>query len=172
MGMMTEILNERRILTNVRLTDHQKAVLARTKNAQTPRIATDDTKKNTSMVTARDQLAKLGLITFDGVETTLTPQGEQLMKDESLIDDMGELTDSGTESAYDDKDQPDGQPDEMGDTPGDDTMSDPMGPMGSTPPQGGTPPIPPALETFDLLKSLSREIPYLLNRSTEESDVS
>lgn len=111
MGMMTEILNERRVLTNLRLTDHQKAVLTRAKIAQTPRVATDNTSKNTSMVAARNQLAKLGLITFDGTNTEVTPQGEQLMKDEALIDDMGELTQAGTEVAYDDKDQEDPGPD-------------------------------------------------------------
>ena len=136
MGMMTEILKERRVLSNLRLTVHQKAVLTRALNAPTPRIATDNTTRNSSMVGARDQLAKLGLITFDGANTSITPEGEALMKDENLIDDGGQLTQDGNEFAFDDEDQPGGEvgPGEEAaggaDGPGDQSAEMPAAPAG------------------------------------------
>jgi hypothetical protein len=160
MGMMTEILNERRILTNIRLTVHQKAVLTRTKVADSGRIATDNTSKNTQMTTAREQLAKLGLITFNGVETTVTDQGIQLMKDESLIDDAGELTDSGNEVAYDDADQPTDEPtdDEAPGMDDDPLGTDPMGtdPMGGDSMGGDSMGGDSMGESFSLIKTLSQ----------------
>ena len=151
--MLDEILAEKRILTNIRLTDHQKAVLTRVKIAQSPRIATDNTKKNTSMDAAREQMIRLGLIAFDGTNTTITPQGEQLLKDESLIDDMGELTPDGQEAAYDDKDQPQAGQDQP-------PQDDQMGMDGEQPPAAGGQDmsIPPSLqgESFSLIRSLGK----------------
>lgn len=100
------LVNEKRTLTTVRLTDNQKKVMTRIVSAPTEKLAAETISKGRQLVTARDILDKLGMIEFRDGSATLTSDGEQLLKDYNLIDDMGELTDEGSEFAFDEEDQP------------------------------------------------------------------
>lgn len=100
------LINEKRTLTTVRLTDNQKKVMTRIVSSATEKLAAQEISKGRKFITARDILDKLGMIDFRDGSAMLTDQGEQLMKDYNLIDDMGELTDEGSMFAYDDDDVP------------------------------------------------------------------
>ena len=95
------LVNEKRTLTTVRLTDNQKKVMTRIVSSATEKLAAQEISKGRKFITARDILDKLGMIEFRDGSAALTPQGETLMKDYNLIDDMGQLTDEGSTFAYD-----------------------------------------------------------------------
>lgn len=93
-----------RVLTTLHLSDIQKEVLAKVKAAPTPHLAWDEisgsaTDVDENLATARDVLGNLGLLSVGDGVLEVTPKGEEVMKDENLIDDMGELTDTGRELA-------------------------------------------------------------------------
>lgn len=81
------------VITNINLSNAQKKVLISVHSAPTPKVAAEDISTDKKMVVARDQMVDLKMIDYAPGSATLTSAGEQLMKDESLIDDMGELTD-------------------------------------------------------------------------------
>lgn len=86
------MINEKQILTNVNLTETQKMVLVKTKSAPTEKVAYEEISYGQKTVAARDQLVDLELIEIEDGRARLTQSGEQLMKDESLLDDTGEIT--------------------------------------------------------------------------------
>jgi hypothetical protein len=100
------ILNEKRTLTTIRLTDNQKKVMTRIVASATEVLAAEEISKGRQLVTARDLLVKLGLIEFHAGSATLTPEGEKIMKDTNLTDDMGELTEDGNKFAYEEGKEP------------------------------------------------------------------
>jgi hypothetical protein len=100
------ILNEKRTLTTIRLTDNQKKVMTRIVASATEVLAAEEISKGRQLVTARDLLVKLGLIEFRDGYAALTPEGEKIMKDTNLTDDMGELTDDGNKFAYEEGKEP------------------------------------------------------------------
>lgn len=86
-----------RVLQTVHLSDFQKKVMVIVKSAQTPQIAFEEMQKQpaderNNIIGARDTLQKIGLLAVEENMIEVTPQGEQVMKDEYLIDEMGELT--------------------------------------------------------------------------------
>ena len=100
-----DLINEKRTLTTVRLTDNQKKVMTTILSSATEKLAADNISKGRQVVTARDILIKLGLIEYRDGFAAVTPEGEQLLKDSGLIDDMGQLTDEGSKFAYEDEDE-------------------------------------------------------------------
>jgi hypothetical protein len=96
-----------RVLSTVTLTTTQKRVIAKTLASPTPKVAGEAISGDENMITARDQLAKLGVIEYIGGEVNITEKGQALAKDENIIDDSGQLTDDGNALAYDDEQQPD-----------------------------------------------------------------
>lgn len=93
-----------RILTTVHLSDLQKEVLAKVHAAPTPQVAWEEISGAAAIVddnlaAARDVLGNLGLMVVGDGTLEVTPNGEEVMKDENLIDDMGELTEQGQELA-------------------------------------------------------------------------
>jgi len=107
---MTDLLDifEKRVLTNVRLTDYQMKVLAMIIASPEGIAPDEDISKGPNLTSARTMLTKLGLITHDGDNKySVSETGMKVAKDENLVDDMGELTELGNEKAYaDDKQAP------------------------------------------------------------------
>ena len=91
---MSKIL-EKRIVPVMNPTENQKSVLAKIKAAATPKTAAADISTDTNLTAARDMLIKMGFITLDQEGAQVTPEGDQLMQDQGLTDEMGELTDEG-----------------------------------------------------------------------------
>lgn len=86
-----------RVLNTIHLSDFQKKVLAITKAAPTPQVAFEELRnqpqdEQRNIVGARDILQKLGLLDVTDSTIEVTKKGEQVMADEYLIDEMGELT--------------------------------------------------------------------------------
>ncbi len=101
------IINERRQEGNISLSHTQKFVLAKLIAAETPLVAYEsvsafDSKGNdgANVVAARDQLTKLGLMTYRQGDASITDVGTASMNDANLIDDTGGLTDDGNIYAY------------------------------------------------------------------------
>lgn len=101
---MTNLIEKR--LDTVRLTKNQKKVMTRIVSAldgDNPAQAAREASKGRSMLAARDILISLKLITADDREAAVTEEGEKIMRDQNLIDDMGELTDEGNTFAFDEQ---------------------------------------------------------------------
>ena len=84
-----------RILDTFRPTKTQKQVLAKIAGAATPTVAGDAISMGTNTVAARDALIKLGLISVNGSEASLTDTGTQLATAENITDEAGGLTPEG-----------------------------------------------------------------------------
>lgn len=88
-------LKEVRITPGFTPTDHQRMVLAKIVSSATDKIAGEEVSRSEKLVTARDILADIGVITYTMGRASITPKGEQMMKDEGITDEMGKLTDQG-----------------------------------------------------------------------------
>jgi len=100
---MTDLLAlfEKRVLTNVRLTQYQMTVLAMIIASPEGIAPDEDISKGPNLTSARTMLTKLGLITHDGDNKySVSEIGMKVAKDENLIDDTGQLTELGNEKAY------------------------------------------------------------------------
>lgn len=84
-----------RILDTFRPTKTQKEVLAKIVGAATPTVAGDAVSFGRNTVAARDALAKLGLVSIQGGEASLTDAGTQLATAENIMDETGGLTAAG-----------------------------------------------------------------------------
>lgn len=103
---MSKIL-EKRIVPVMNPTANQKAVLAKIKAAATPKTAAADISKTSNLAAARDMLERLGMIELNDDGATLTDDGEQVLLDQNLADESGQLTPEGEKAAFGDK--PEGQ---------------------------------------------------------------
>lgn len=91
-----------RIIQSVHLSDYQARVMLIAHQAQTPELAyeelgSQDKRIEPNMLGARDTLAKIGLLEVGDNYIAVTPKGEEVMKDEYLIDEMGQPTERGEE---------------------------------------------------------------------------
>lgn len=84
-----------RILNTFRPTTIQKQVIAKIAAAATPTVAGDSVSSGANTVSARDTLVKLGIITFEAGEATLTDLGTQIATAENIVDETGGLTQVG-----------------------------------------------------------------------------
>ena len=87
----------KRVLHSIKLSQFQSKLLLIAKTAQTPEIASEqisheDKATQGNLVGAKESLLKLGLIEVTPNSVTVTPKGEEVMKDEFLIDDSGNPT--------------------------------------------------------------------------------
>lgn len=82
----------------VRLTDTQKLVLVSIFSAPTAETAYDTTTGSQNFIQARQQLRSLGLITVDETASRagVSDVGQEVLSNNNLIDDMGQLTDEGS----------------------------------------------------------------------------
>lgn len=109
-----------RILTTIHLSDIQKEVLAKVKASPTSQVAWEEVTNaahdvDQNFAAARDVLGNLGLLEVGDGTLEVTNKGEDVMRDENLTDDMGELTDEGRTLASIDRaaipNQPEAPPD-------------------------------------------------------------
>lgn len=84
------------VVNNVKPTAHQKTVLAIIASSATPKIAAEDLTSNPNTKEAADLLVQLGAVSVENGEAVLTQVGDQLARDENIIDEMGGLTPNGT----------------------------------------------------------------------------
>ena len=87
-------------LTSIRLSETQKTLMCQIVAAPTEELAYEASEDGTNIVAARDQLEQLGLIEWEEGSASITDNGMEVLKDEALIDDMGELSEEGSKYAY------------------------------------------------------------------------
>lgn len=148
-----------RLLSTLKPTQNQLTVLAKiVANKDHPAKAASEISGSENLVSARNMLMKLNVITYSDTSAALTEKGEQLAKEQNIIDDSGNLTDEGQKLVSGDQPQQ-GQPpmDDMGmgmdaGMPGGDMGGMPEPPMG-----GGGMGGMPGMESFSpLFKNLLR----------------
>jgi len=152
------MLKERRTLSTVHLTDIQKEVLVKIHQAPSPTVADEQISKGRNYVAARQLLAKLDLVDTAEDNLVVTDTGLDVMKDEGLVDDAGELTEQGNKYATKGTEQR---------TPG-------PGPEIPPPPGpeigAGTPPMP-SLEGLTFFRQIHQNVQQvdLLEQLTSDS---
>lgn len=159
-----KLLQEVNTLTSIRLSETQKTVMCRIIAAPTEELAYEQVSDGTNIVAARDQLTDLGLITWSEGTAANTESGMQVLKDEALVDETGELTETGNGYAYGDgtensNPQPTPDTEPAGPEAGGDVQRDGM-PQDNS---GGGEQDPMAdlgmdLAGFDLLKTINADI--------------
>ena len=139
-----------RVIQSVHLSDYQARVMLIAHQAQTPELAfaelgSQEKTIEPNLLGARDTLAKIGLIEVGQNYISITPKGEEVMRDEYLIDDSGQVTERGNEilgQSVEDNHPAQGGP---SDTPADNMAGTDMGPttaggeMETTPGETGMP---------------------------------
>ncbi len=130
-----------RIIQSIHLSDYQAMFMLIVQQASTPELAFAELGKQDSEIEpnlqgAKETLAKLGLVEVGENTVTITPEGEEVMRDEYLIDEMGEVTEKGNELLQMHVDEP--SPGEQGPTAGseDNVPNDATG-MDMAPPTAG-----------------------------------
>lgn len=122
------------LLSTIRPTQNQLRVLAKIAAAQDhPTQAANEISSDANLVAARNLLMKLDAITFSGDKAQLTQKGQQLARDQNIIDDSGEMTDDGNKLAAT---EANGTPDETMPAPTETPPQD----FGAAPPDLGTTP--------------------------------
>lgn len=85
-----------KLLTTIRLTQTQRQVIAKIVASQdVPARAASEISTSQNLITARNMLMKLGVITYSTDSAALTPKGENLAREQNVIDETGNLTDEG-----------------------------------------------------------------------------
>lgn len=153
-----------RFLSSLRLSDNQKRVMCKIVAAPTPKVAAEEINSDQNLVANRDTLVRIGLITYSPAAATVTDKGMQVLKDEALVDEGGQLSPDGEQFAHTDEDGKPEQDNAASPPPTSDVTGDMMG--GGQPPApggvGGTEIPPPGevqlasvqYERFRLLKEL------------------
>jgi len=98
-----DTVNEVHVLTNVRLSQTQKFILAKLALPETtPHAVYSQITTNRDVVVDRNTLVELGLIYVDddAEEAELTDEGMAALKSENLADETGSLTPEGEKYAY------------------------------------------------------------------------
>lgn len=157
------MLNEKQVLRNIRLSDIQKEVLAKTIAAPNEDVAGDEILDGgRNYVGAKNILVRLGLMTFHDNEATITQTGHEVMKRANLIDETGQLTDEGQKYAYsDDDDQDEWDQQQQGQQ-----QQDQQGQMGGAEQGGGVDQGPlagtgPSFgESFSLIRSVHEHLQF------------
>lgn len=101
-----------RIVQSLHLSDIQKEFLAKVKAAPNPHmaystIASTEGEVGQNFANARDTLAKLGVVEVRDGEIQIV--NDQILADEGITDEMGELTDFGQQLAFIDRSEIKGQ---------------------------------------------------------------
>ncbi len=91
---------ERKIVPVTHPTANQKAVLAKIISAATPQLASADISDTPNLAAARDMLEKMGLISLDSEGAHLTDAGHEVLVNQNLATQDGQLTDDGQKAAY------------------------------------------------------------------------
>lgn len=84
------------LLSTLRPTQNQLRVIATiAASKEFPARAAAEISNDENLVAARNLLMKLDVITFTDNSAELTDKGEQLAREQNIIDDSGQLTDEG-----------------------------------------------------------------------------
>jgi hypothetical protein len=91
-----------RVLQSIHLSDYQAQAMLIAFQAETPELAfaemgQQDKRIESNLLSARDTLAKIGLLEIGENTIAVTPQGEEVMRDEYLINEIGDITEKGEE---------------------------------------------------------------------------
>lgn len=85
-----------KLLTTIRLTQTQLQVIAKIVASQdVPARAAQEISNSQNLITARNMLMKLDVITYSIDNAALTPKGENLAREQNVVDETGNLTDEG-----------------------------------------------------------------------------
>lgn len=114
---MLKRLFEDDVEDSAELTDTQKKVLIKIKQAVTPKVAYEDISKDANDVAARDMLHKMNLIDIAGNAASLNDAGNQTLQDEGLVDDTGNINQSAKDKYLKNVDTDTGAPDSLGGEP-------------------------------------------------------
>lgn len=108
-------LQEKRVLTNIHLTSHQKRALATVFAASSSSLAYEHiTNGPHNLMAAAKILDKLGLLIIHGDdEITITEAGKEVMRSEGLLDDTDTLTDEGQKVMKPKEEEPGAPPEEQ-----------------------------------------------------------
>lgn len=79
----------------VLLTNTQKGILAIIHNSPTPESAYESINGSPSLVTSRNILERLGLISVSGIQAALTDAGQRAALANNIMDDAGNITEEG-----------------------------------------------------------------------------
>ena len=96
-------INERRAPEDIQLSGVQKYVLTKLVAAETPSTAYEEVARGgANVVQASSFLTQKGLMTIDEqrANAEITEQGQGVLRDEALVDEMGALTEEGQMWAY------------------------------------------------------------------------
>lgn len=174
-------IHEQQILTNSRLNNHQKSVLAILIGKQDGKSTVGDVtahvdqanKQNITM--AIENLQKLGLLNIDQNKTLkVSDKGHQQMVEENLIDDSGMLTPDGQkfETMFSNKEE-DSDTQDIGGAPiggvpapGTPGINDQPSAEGGLPPLGSDTPMSPFGESILLIRQIVEDIKFntILNK--------
>jgi hypothetical protein len=88
------------MLSGIHPTDNQKRVIAITAASPSPKVASEEITGDANMVTARNILMKLGVISVSSKGVELTDKGHQIAQDENITDAGGQLTDVGNKLVF------------------------------------------------------------------------
>ena len=156
-----------RVLTTLHLSDIQKEVLCKVKASANPQLAWEEISGAADTVddnfaTSRDLLGNLGLLTVGDGTLEVAEQGEQVMKDENLTDESGELTEEGRALADIPRGEGEKQEQAAAQAPAPGGEED-MG-MGMPPEGGGEEEMGLPLESLKLIRSLQDEAELVLQQ--------
>jgi len=93
-------INERFQDESIQLSAAEKFVLAKLVASETPENAFGEVSRGENTVAARDKLTKLNLMTAAENRAEITEQGQEALRKEALVDEMGELTEEGQLYGY------------------------------------------------------------------------
>lgn len=123
-----------KLLSTVRLTDNQKRVFAKIAAAPTPTVASEKISADANLISARNSLMKLGLITLSDDSAEITDTGYDVAQKNDVLDDSHQLTELGNKFAFtDSKNQPEKEESGSGTPP----LGGDMGAMGGMGAPGG-----------------------------------
>jgi len=80
---------------SIALSAAEKFVLTKLVAAETEQNAYQEVTRGNNVVAASDKLTKLGLMTMSENIAAITEQGQEALRKEALVDEMGELTEEG-----------------------------------------------------------------------------
>ena len=91
-----------RIIQSIHLSDMQARVMLIVHQAPTPEVAFEelgaqDPRIEDNLLGARDNLARIGLLDVGPNALSVNEKGEEVMRDEYLIDESGQPTEKGNE---------------------------------------------------------------------------
>lgn len=85
-----------KLLSTLHPTQNQLMVLAKIiANKEHPTQAAEEISTNENLISARNMLMKLNVITYSDTTAELTDKGMQIAQDHGIADEAGELTDKG-----------------------------------------------------------------------------